>query len=163
MNDIVPPTVVNSPMADWYNNLRVVDVFKAVGKHIAITTGILAIIWSISKPFIDQYISDAVAQEYATQKQVKALEDTLKDVESSIGIVTNKLPKYDDQFKDLQLEQERTKIIAAETRSLVRDSQEGIKELNVDVKMMLRDFRAVNNIPPYSNGITPQLGVRLEP
>jgi hypothetical protein len=153
MND----TVITTPIKDYFSNMRVADVVRAVGKYFAIITGSLALIWGAGRPYIDSYIKTSVAQEYATQNQIRAVEQALKDVTSSVGEITDKLPDYEKQFKEIQMDQVRTKIIADETRSIVRDTQLGIGELNTDVKMMLRDFRSINNMAPYSNARVPLL------
>lgn len=144
-----------SPIKDYFNNIRLSDVLRVVGRHFATATGTIVVVWGLGKPYIDSYIKSAIAQDYASQSQLQSVERTIKEVEKSVGIIADKLPDYEQQFKEIQLDQVRTKIIADETRSLVKQSQDGIGELNIDIKMLMRDFRSVNNIPPYSNSMAP--------
>jgi len=147
--------ITNSSIKDYLNSIRVGDVVRVVGRHFATALGTIAIVWGFGKPYVDSYIKSAIAQDYASQGQMRSVESSIKDVEKSVSIIADKLPSYEEQFRAIQMDQVRTKIIADETRTLVRQSQEGIGELNRDFKSMLRDFRSVNNIPPYVNSLVP--------
>jgi len=104
-------------------------------------TVLFGIIWVIGKPFVDSYIVRAVAeQKYVT-------EQSLNNVVRNLEKATEQIESIEEQTKVItnQITQQQFKVNEMDRR--FDDLNNYQKELNRDVRVILRELRTISNSP----------------
>lgn len=115
-----------------------------IASNITKITVMFGILWVIGKPFVDSYIVKAVAdQKYVT-------EQALKEVISNLEKAANQIELIESQTKIItnQMTQQQFKVNEIDRR--FDDLNNYQKELNRDIRVILRELRTISISPNRS-------------
>jgi len=112
-----------------------------IATNVTKLTVVFGMLWVVGKPFVDSYIVRAVAeQKYVT-------EQALKEVITSLEKTTKQMGLVEEQTKIItnQINQHQFKVNEMDRR--FEDLNTYQKELNRDVKGILRELRGFSTSP----------------